>query len=164
MISNDLREEIGTFQCARLQASCALVQSGQNASATGTAAAARAVTAAGQSTVNIRKIQDAINTSLAADLTTTLGGPFFTGVQFNLVKITLPTKVQDAINSAQAAFAAVSEAQAKVAQATAEANANSQRQKGYANCPACATIDSLKAIPPSVTTFAPGSGFAVTGK
>jgi hypothetical protein len=34
--------------------------------------------------------------------------------------------------------------------------------EGYENCPACAQIDLLKAIPPSVTTFAPGTGFAVT--
>jgi len=57
----------------------------------------------------------------------------------------------------------VAPAQAKVASATAEAAANSQRQKGYGNCPACTQIDLLKAIPPSVTTFAPpGAGFAVT--
>jgi hypothetical protein len=49
-----------------------------------------------------------------------------------------------------------------IASATAEATANSQRQKGDENCPACAQIDLLKAIPPSVTTFAPGAGFAVT--
>jgi hypothetical protein len=62
----------------------------------------------------------------------------------------------------QASFAQIIQAQAKIASATAEAAANSQRQKGYENCPACAQIDLLKAIPPSVTTFAPGTGFAVT--
>jgi hypothetical protein len=35
---------------------------------------------------------------------------------------------------------------------------------GTEQCPACAQIDTLKAIPPNVTTFAPGSGFAVTSK
>jgi hypothetical protein len=74
----------------------------------------------------------------------------------------VPQAVQDAINRSQAAFAAVTEAQAKVQQAKAEALANQQRQLGYAQCPACAQIDMLKAIPPSVTTFAPGSGFAIT--
>jgi hypothetical protein len=50
----------------------------------------------------------------------------------------------------------------RVASAKADADANAQRQRGYQDCPACAQIDTLKAIPPNVTTFAPGSGFAVT--
>ena len=40
--------------------------------------------------------------------------------------------------------------------------ANRIRQRGYRDCPACARIDELKAIPPSVRTYAPGAGFAVT--
>jgi regulator of protease activity HflC (stomatin/prohibitin superfamily) len=154
VISNDLREEIGNLPCAELQASCALVQNGggiQDVSA-----------ATGKSNLNIAKIQESINVSLAKDLTDTLGGDFITGVHFNLAKITLPEKLQDAINQAQAAFAAVTEAQAKVQQAKAEADANRQRQLGYQSCPACAQIDTMKAIPPNVTTFAPGAGFAVT--
>jgi regulator of protease activity HflC (stomatin/prohibitin superfamily) len=154
VISNDLREEIGRLPCAELQASCALVQNGGSI---------QAVTAAtGKSNLNIAKIQESINASLAKDLEQTLGGPFITGVRFNLAKITLPEKLQDSINQAQAAFAAVTEAQAKVQSAKAEAAANAQRQLGYAQCPACAQIDTLKAIPPNVTTFAPGAGFAVT--
>jgi len=154
VISNDLREQIGNFPCSELQASCALVQNGGNI---------QAVTAAtGKSNLNIAKIQESINTSLVDDLTRTLGGDFITGVRFNLAKITLPAKVQDAINQAQAAFAAVTEAQAKVQQAKAEAQANAQRQLGYQSCPACAQIDTMRAIPPNVTTFAPGAGFAIT--
>lgn len=45
---------------------------------------------------NIAKVQDAINRSLADDLRRTLGGDFFTGIRFNLVRITLPLKVQTA--------------------------------------------------------------------
>lgn len=156
VISNDLREEIGSLRCAQLQASCALVQNA------GQSAAQAVAGAAGQSNVNLAKVQDAINTSLAADLQSTLGGPFITDVRFNLVKIALPPEVQSAINRAQAAFAGVTEAQAKVEQARAEALANEQRQRGYSQCPACATIDSLRAIPPTVTTFAPGGGFSIT--
>ena len=156
VISNDLREEIGNLPCAQLQASCALIQNGGNL---------QAVTQnAGKSNLNLAKIQDAINTSLAADLTSTLGGNFITGVRFNLAKITLPEQVQNAINKAQAAFAAVTEAQARVQQAKADAQANAERQRGYASCPACAQIDTLKAIPPNVTTFAPGAGFSITSK
>jgi regulator of protease activity HflC (stomatin/prohibitin superfamily) len=154
VISNDLRAEIGNYPCSELQASCALVQNG------GSVQAVNAAT--GKSNLNIAKIQDAINASLAQDFTKTFGGPFITGVRFNLAKITLPNQVQEAINKAQAAFAAVTEAQAKVQQAKAEAAANTQRQLGYQACPVCAQIDTMKAIPPNVTTFAPGAGFAVT--
>ena len=156
VISNDLREQIGDFRCAELQASCALVQnSNGNVVKTPTGGGT-------QSNFNITKIQNSINTSLAADLTSTLGGDYIVGVKFNLAKITLPAELQTAINRAQAAFAAVTEAQARVASAKADADANAQRERGYRDCPACATIDTLKAIPPNVTTFAPGSGFAIT--
>jgi len=157
VISNDLREEIGSFRCSELQASCALVQN-----AGGTTAPKPPTGGGTPSNFNIAKIQNAINTSLAKDLQDTLGGEYIIGVKFNLAKITLPTEVQAAINKAQAAFAAVTEAQARVASAKADADANAQRQRGYQACPACASIDTLKAIPPTVTTFAPGSGFAIT--
>ena len=55
----------------------------------------------------------------------------------------------------------MSEAQAKVAQAPADAEANKKRQEGYNACPACAQIDMIKALPPGVTTCAPGNGVAV---
>ena len=155
VISNDLREEIGNFPCSELQASCALVQNG------GSVQAVNAAT--GKSNLNIAKIQESINTSLAKDLTDTLGGQFITGVRFNLAKISLPGQLQEAINKAQSAFAGVTEAQAKVQQAKAEAEANKQRQLGYQTCPVCAQIDTMKAIPANVTTFAPGAGFAITG-
>lgn len=156
VISNALREEIGSFPCSELQASCALVQNAGNPQ--------QVAASAGRSNLNITKIQTSINRSLATDLTQTLGGEFITGVRFNLAKISLPTQVQEAINRAQAAFAGVTEAQAKVQQAKAEAQANEQRQRGYSACPACAQIDTLRAIPPNVTTFAPGAGFAITAK
>ena len=156
VISNDLREQIGDFRCAELQASCALVQN-SNGNVVKTPAGGGAA-----SNFNITKIQNSINTSLAEDLTATLGGNYIVGVKFNLAKITLPADLQIAINKAQAAFAAVTESQARVASAKADADANAQRERGYRSCPACATIDTLKAIPPTVTTFAPGSGFAIT--
>ncbi len=155
VISNALREQIGSTRCAELQASCALVQNAGNVQAALNAQP-------GSSNLKIAKIQDAINATLVQDLEQTLGGPFFVNVRFNLAKITLPDTVQQAINTSQAAFVAVTEAQAKVKQAEAEAAANSARQKGYAACPACAQIDMLKAIPPNVTTYAPGAGIAVT--
>jgi regulator of protease activity HflC (stomatin/prohibitin superfamily) len=155
VIDNDLREQIGNFRCAELVSSCALVQ---NNASSPTAPGGKGA----NNNSNIAAVQNAINTSLAQDLQNTLGDKFLVNLRFNLVRVTLPDNVQAAVDQAQAAFAAVSEAQAKVAQAKAEAQANLIRQQGYAACPACATIDEMKAIPPTVTTFAPGSGFAVT--
>jgi len=159
VIDNDLREQISRFSCAQLVSSCVLVQNATEAAA---ASAGTAQNNAG----NIATVQDAINTSLKADLISALGAdpknPFFINLRFNISKITLPANIQTAVDNAQAAYAAVSQAQAEVKQAQAQASANEARQQGYQNCPACAQIDELKAIPPSVTTFAPGSGFAIT--
>jgi regulator of protease activity HflC (stomatin/prohibitin superfamily) len=155
VIDNDLRIQINNFRCAELISSCALVQ---NRNVTGTTAP---VANGNQNNTNIAKVQDAVNSSLPGDLKDMLGGEFFEGIRFNLAKITLPQAVQDAVNKAQAAYAAVSEAQAKVAQAQAEAAANRKRQDGYNACPACAQIDIIKALPPGVTTYAPGAGTSV---
>jgi hypothetical protein len=106
-------------------------------------------------------VQQAINDSLPHDLRANLGGDFFQNIKFNLVRVTLPSSVQDAVNKAQTAFAAVSEAQAKVLQAQADADANKKRQEGYNACPVCAQIDMIKALPPGITTYAPGTGTAV---
>jgi regulator of protease activity HflC (stomatin/prohibitin superfamily) len=154
VIDNDLREQINRFRCSDLVSSCALVQN----------AGARRATPNGarSNNGNIAKVQDAINSSLSDDLRRTLGGDFFTGIRFSLVRITLPPKVQTAVDDAQAAFAQVTQAQARVQSAKADAQANRIRQRGYRDCPACARIDELKAIPPSVQTYAPGAGFAVT--
>jgi regulator of protease activity HflC (stomatin/prohibitin superfamily) len=155
VIDNDLREQINSFRCAELVSSCVLVQNGGGRQ--------KIDTQGGQTNNgNIAKVQQAINSSLSTDLSQTLGGDFITGIRFNLVRITLPDKVQAAVNDAQAAFAQVTQAQAKVQQAKADALANRERERGYRDCPACAQIDTLKAIPSSVTTFAPGAGFAVT--
>ncbi|WP_055588392.1 SPFH domain-containing protein [Streptacidiphilus griseoplanus] len=157
VIDNDLREQISNFRCAELVSSCALVQN------TGTTGVGKAGAPGGRTNNgNIAAVQNAVNSSLAEDLKATLGDDFLEGLRFNLVRVTLPDNVQSAVDKAQAAFAAVSEAQAKVAQAKADAAANAARQQGYQKCPACATIDEMKAIPPNVTTFAPGQNFAIT--
>ena len=73
------------------------------------------------------------------------------------MKVTLPGEVQQAVDRSLAANAAVSESQARVAQARAEADANQARQDGYDKCPACAEIDKLKALPQGITVYAPGN-------
>jgi uncharacterized membrane protein YqiK len=163
VIDNDLRTQINSFRCAELVSSCALVQ---NSSAQ---VAAEQNPPAGQvqsNNGNIAKVQSAINTSLEQDLLQTLGAKFLTNLHFNLARVTLPTSVQQAVDRAQAAFATVSEAQAKVAQARAEAAANKARQDGYNKCPTCAKIEELKALPQGITVYAPGNagGIAIPGK
>jgi len=159
VIDNDLREQINSFRCSDLVSSCALVQNGpRQASSSG----AVPVNGGRTNNGNIAKVQEAINSSLGQDLRGTLRGDFFTGIRFNLVRITLPSKLQAAVDDAQAAFAQVTQAQARVQSARADAEANRIRQRGYRDCPACARIDELKAIPPNVQTFAPGAGFSVT--
>lgn len=161
VIDNDLRIQINNFRCAELVSSCALVQNGSlNSGAAATPVAATG----GQNNTNIAKVQDAVNSSLPGDLREMLGGTFFEGIKFNLARITLPQTVQDAVNKAQAAYAAVSEAQAKVAQAQAEADANKKRQEGYNACLTCSQIDIVKALPPGLTTYAPGANTAIPTK
>ncbi|MCF6476060.1 SPFH domain-containing protein [Nonomuraea sp. MG754425] len=143
VIDNALRGQIGSMRCAELVPSCALLQSStpepQDSNAT------------------ITRVQDAVNASLARDLPVTLGGSFLTGLRFTLAKVTLPADVQQAVDRSLAASAAVSEAEAKVAQAKAEAAANQARQDGYDKCPACAEIDKLRSLPQGITVYAPGN-------
>ncbi|GAA3236837.1 SPFH domain-containing protein [Nonomuraea helvata] len=143
VIDNALRGQIGAMRCAELVPSCSLLES--------------AALKPQDSNTTIVKVQDAVNASLARDLPATLGGDFFTGLRFTLVKVTLPGEVQQAVDRSLAASAAVSEAQAKVAQAKAEAEANRARQEGYDKCPACAEIEKLKSLPQGITVYAPGN-------
>lgn len=164
VINNDLRVQVNNFKCVELISTCALVQ---NASLQAGQATAAPLPAGGEAlgsvnNVNIAKVQEAVNVSLAQNLESMLQGPYLVDIRFNLARVTLSPDVQAAVDRAQAAFGQITEAQARVASAEADARANQARQRGYQDCPSCAQIDMLKAIPPSVTTFAPGSGFAVT--
>ncbi len=151
VIENDLRRSIASVSCAQLVSSCALVHQ------------ATAIHAGGsQNSAEIQSIQDTINASLKADITSTIGQDYFSNVRFLLSKVTLPVAIQDQIDQAQAQYAAVATSAARVQQAEQDAKANAIREQGYKNCPACSAIDELKAIPPNVTTFAPGAGFAIT--
>ncbi|MEV5747457.1 SPFH domain-containing protein [Actinoallomurus sp. NPDC052308] len=151
VIENDLRTQVNSFRCAELVSSCALVQNNSGGKQQQTSLKVQSNNA------NIAKVQNAINTSLEQDLEQTLGLPFLTNLHFNLARITLPEQVQQAVDSAQAAFAKVTESQAQVAQARAEAEANRARQEGYNKCPTCADIEKLKALPKGITVYAPGN-------
>jgi hypothetical protein len=102
--------------------------------------------------------------SLAANSSAQAAAAAVIHPRFVLSKIELPQNVQDAINQAQAAFAGVTESQAALQRAQIDAQANAARQSGYNSCPTCAQIDVLKALPDGLTTYAPGTGFTVTGQ
>ncbi len=158
LVQNVLRQEIGNVECADLVASCSLAR---NASAQ---AAGVTLNPNGAGNQTINKVQRAVNDGFTADVDNVLGVPVLIHPRFVLSKVDLPPNVQAAINQAQAAFAGVTESQAALQRAQIDAQTNQQRQTGYTVCPACATIDELHALPPSITTFAPGTGFAITGK
>lgn len=158
LIQNDLRRELVQVTCADLVASCSLASNGTTPTVSPDATAPNA-----PATDRIQQVQDAVNTQFARDVESTLGGPYFTNIKFVMSKAVLDDKVQSAINDAQAAFAAVTRAQAGKQAAQIEAETNAVRQQGYNTCPTCADIERLKALPPGLTTYAPGQGFAVTG-
>ncbi len=167
VINNDLRVQVNNFKCVELISTCALVQNASLQAGQAPTGSAAPLPGGGQAlgsvnNVNIARVQEAVNVSLAQNLSSMLQGDYLVDIRFNLARVTLSPEVQGAVDKAQAAFGQITEAQARVASAEADARANQARQRGYQDCPSCAQIDMLKAIPPSVTTFAPGSGFAVT--
>ena len=152
MIENDLRIQVNKFRCAELVSSCALVQN----TATGTTPP-RAVNPAGtQNNTNIAKMQEAVNESLPKDLQDMLGGDFFQGIRFNLARVTLPKNVQDAVNKAQAAYAAVSEAQARVAQAQADARGEQAAPGGLQRLPGVCSDRHHQGVPAGPDHLRPG--------
>lgn len=161
LVQNDLRREIAKPTCVDLIASCALAQ---NAAGTDAAAAIAAAQANPAAPDKLTEIQNGVNGQFAADVTADLGGAYFTGIRFVISKIALPDNVQNAINDAQAAFAAVTKAQAGKAAAQIDAETAGIRQQGYATCQTCGDIDKLRALPSGLTTYAPGAALAVGAK
>jgi regulator of protease activity HflC (stomatin/prohibitin superfamily) len=159
LVQNVLRQEIGNVECADLVASCSLAA---NSSAQAAAAAVIDPNANGNQTIN--QVQAAVDDAFSRDVNDVLGVDILIHPRFVLSKIELPQNVQDAINQAQAAFAGVTESQAALQRAQIDAQANAARQSGYNSCPTCAQIDVLKALPDGLTTYAPGTGFTVTGQ
>jgi regulator of protease activity HflC (stomatin/prohibitin superfamily) len=155
-LQNELRTAMSAVSCADVDPACALVKNATNTSV--------AAVASASSNGNLANIQNTINTELASDLKSQLGGNYLTGLRFTISTVTLPGGVQSAIDSAQAAFAQVSTAQAKVNAAKLTAQANEITQQGYSACPVCGVIAEEQALPPGITTYAPGAGLAVGAK
>lgn len=160
IIEETLRQQVGGVDCTELQASCALVQ---NASPEQIAAAAANTQTNAQV---LQQIQQNVNTALAENINSRLGGPFLANIQFSLTGVDLPASIRQRIESAQAEFAGASAAQARLNTARTDADTNAERQRGYNQCPTCAEIDRIKAegdalarIPQGVQVYAPGNPF-----
>ncbi|MFD1530829.1 SPFH domain-containing protein [Pseudonocardia aurantiaca] len=169
VLEETLRQQIGTVDCAELQASCALVQNSTpeqvaNAAATGQGANNAEV---------LQRIQTNVQTALATNINRALGGDFLTNISFSLTGVDLPAQLRERIEAAQAEFAGASAAQARLNQARLDADANAERQRGYLACNVCAQIDLVReqgeaqrkaneALQGSgVTVYAPGGGTGI---
>jgi regulator of protease activity HflC (stomatin/prohibitin superfamily) len=145
VLENDLRKEVGRFPCAALVSSCSMVRSG-----------------AGKTSVdpseNISGIEERINDSLETDLQQALGRHYFYDIRFRVGRVTLPANVQQAVDDAQAAYAAVNSAQADLRQARFEARRNRLLGNTYNKSPGLATIEALKAVPPGSTVILSSGG------
>jgi hypothetical protein len=167
-LQNELRTAMSSVSCEDVDPACALVKNTTNTSA--------AAIATASSDGNLVKIQNQINSELATDLASQLGSvpvvvngqtvqeSFLKDLRFTISTVTLPVNVQNAINTAQAAFAQVSTAQAQLNSAHLTAQANEVTEKGYEVCPVCGQIALEKALPPGITTYAPGAGVAIGAK
>ena len=132
VLENDMRREIGGFDCAELVPSCKLVR--------------RSSRAGGEPGVNIATIEGTINRSLESDLATTLGNHYFYELRLRIARVSLPANVQAAIDRAQASYAGVADARAQARQATYQNRRNERLAKAYDRSPALANIEALKAL------------------
>ncbi|MBA3747963.1 MAG: hypothetical protein H0W96_10805 [Solirubrobacterales bacterium] len=151
VLDNALREAIGRYRCVELNNTCAYVQESA-AVVTGKIDVNR------DNAQNLSKVQAEIGTTLEADLESTLGGPYFEGVQFRLVQVRFDQQVQKSITAATAARADVAtkrlQAQQRVEIAIGERRAADQKarairatRRAYRENPAQARIDGIKALP-----------------
>jgi regulator of protease activity HflC (stomatin/prohibitin superfamily) len=140
MLENELRKQIGSFRCAELVTSCALVRG-------------PAATGVRSPSANLPRIQERIDTSLERDLTATLSQPYFWDIRFRLARVTLPGNVQAAVDDAQAKFASVNSARAEARQARYINARNKLLSETYNSSPALANIEQIKALPRSATVI-----------
>jgi regulator of protease activity HflC (stomatin/prohibitin superfamily) len=140
VLENDLRTEIGRFRCAEILSSCALVR--------GPVASGRQQPAA-----NLPRIQESVGRSLLHDLETTLSQPYFWDIRFRIARITLPGNVQAAVDEAQAQYANVNSARARMKQARYENARNRLLARTLDKSPALANIQTMKALPRQATVI-----------
>ena len=166
VLDNALREAIGQYRCEQLNNTCQYVQNADQA-VTGNVKAIDT----GQT---LAQAQDAIARTLEQDLTDTLGGRYFEGIKFRLRGITFAPEVQEQITRAQATRTAVAtarlDAQKRVEQAIGDRRVAEQRarairatRQAYADNPAQARIDALKALPPGLQSLGGNTSLLLGG-
>ena len=69
--------------------------------------------------------------------------------------------MQAAVDDAQAQFAEVNKSKADLQKARIRKKVNDTLGQSYENCPACAEIDALKAIPANVTAISLGGSGSI---
>jgi hypothetical protein len=141
VLDNDLRHEVGAFQCAEIVTACKLVRR------------VSSLTAKRGSNENMALIQRRIDRSLEHDLADALGGRYFVDVHFRLERVTLPEPVQHAVDSAQAGSANVHVARAKFRQGRYVAKRNQLLAKVYNESPALANINAIRSAPRQSTVI-----------
>ncbi|MDP9378104.1 MAG: SPFH domain-containing protein [Actinomycetota bacterium] len=154
VMANVLRDTVGTFRCEQLVSSCALLGGSRRAKLE--AAAGR------QTNANLTRVQETIQEQLGEDLSQNLGGRYFDNFQVIVSSVRLPGRVQEAVDEAQAQFAAVNKSRADLERARIAKEVNDTLGRSYRNCPACAQIDALKAIPGNVNAISLGGNGAVS--
>jgi regulator of protease activity HflC (stomatin/prohibitin superfamily) len=149
ILDNALREAIGNFRCVELNNTCQYVQNAE--------AAVKGDTQEVNNNQNLVKAQSEIERTLQADLSSTLGGEFFTNIRFRLRGIKFAEGVQHQIDEAQAKRTAVATAKLEADRRVAEAKGNTlvaQEQaeqirikaESYSKSKAQAEIDKIKAF------------------
>jgi regulator of protease activity HflC (stomatin/prohibitin superfamily) len=146
VLEYDIRKVLGSFQCAELVASCALVT---HASSVGKVPL-----------VDSDRIASRISGALDVDLKRSIGRRYFHDIRVRIARVTLPQVVQTAIDSSEAKFAAVSGSEAELRQARYQSKRNLLLGKAYNKSPALATVEALKAIPKGSTVIVNTGGNA----
>jgi regulator of protease activity HflC (stomatin/prohibitin superfamily) len=141
VLDNDLRREVGAFQCAELVTACKLVRR------------VSSTTAPRGSNANMALIESRIDKSLEADLAGALGGRFFIDVHVRLSRVTLPEPVQHAVDAVQTSSAQVHVARAQFRQGRYVAARNQELAKVYNESPALANINAIRAAPRQSTVI-----------
>jgi regulator of protease activity HflC (stomatin/prohibitin superfamily) len=162
ILDYNLRREIGAVDCAQIVASCSLVSRGSPEPLP-------------VALIDGGAIAQRISQGLEQDLTRTIGQPYIRDIRIRISRLSLPRNVQEAVNGAQASYAAVSSARAGLKQARYTAESNRLIGDSLNRSPGLATIEALKSIPKGSTVIvtqggktqpiiAPSTGTPTTGK
>ena len=137
IIDNQIRTAMLRFRCDELISSCALV-SRQGEVTAGDVEVGR------QTNANLQRIEEEVVQGVIAEVNETLGEEYLANWRFELVRPTLPDEIQSSINSAQAAFARITEARAEAERAKAQRRAAEALASVYERSPALAQIQMIR--------------------